>query len=89
MTDWLPTKMLPLTKGRSCICPAVNIVRYHARGMHVDAKNNKKSEEDIEKEYYEREKRGSWLTPLGLRKTTFATSLLTLGLLPCLLNIHR
>ena len=46
-------------------------------------------EKEEEKEYAEREKRSAWLTPRGLRKVTFGTSALTLGLLPCECHIEE
>lgn len=53
-----------------------------ARRAHTE-----RDERAEERAYYERERARALLTPRGLRRATFGTSLLALGLLPCL--CHR
>ena len=56
--------------------------RGAVRLAHTAAEKERKEREDA-REYYDRERRRALLTPRGLRRATFGTSLLALGLLPC------
>ena len=56
--------------------------RGAVRLAHTAAEKERKEREDA-REYDDRERRRALLTPRGLRRATFGTSLLALGLLPC------
>ena len=58
--------------------------RGAARLAHTETAGRDEKEKEEERAYYERERRRALLTPRGLRRATFGTSLLALGLLPCL-----
>ena len=74
--------MLSLARGSSGISVALGVARL----AHTVAatKTARTREEEEERAYYDRERRRALLTPRGLRRATFGTSLLALGLLPCL-----
>lgn len=81
--------MLALARGSSggggVALAARTLGRGAARLAHTEtAGRDEKEKEEEERAYYERERRRALLTPRGLRRATFGTSLLALGLLPCL-----